>query len=353
MQIDIPASLSLVGLLSDPRSALLGIFASLAIGFALGLLFARDVRTSSSRLDPLMEPLRDSLAQVDAKLAEVEKERELQQAVLAEQLDWMASSHQRIEASTRDLVAALRSPSVRGRWGELQLRRTVEIAGMLARCDFSEQESLEQGRLRPDVVVHLAGGRSLVIDAKTPLESYLTALEAESDADQRDLVARHAKHVRDHVTKLGAKRYWSALDATPEFVVLFLPGESFFRAALEGDPELLEFASRHRVVLASPATLIGLLRAVAYGWQHQEVTENAAEISRLGRELHDRVSMVNDHFARLGQRLRGAAEAYDQAMSALDRRVLVSARRMSELGVGDASLEAPPALSQQVDAKLR
>jgi len=346
MQIELSASL--VDLLSDPRSALLAIFASSAIAFLLGLRVARRPERVDL-LDPLMAPIRESLDRVDAKLSEVEKERELQKAVLAEQLDWMASSHRRIESGTRDLVAALRSPSVRGRWGELQLRRTVEIAGMLPRCDFREQASLDEGRLRPDVIVHLAGGRTVVIDAKTPLEAYLTALEAESERDQRDLQARHAKQVRDHVTRLGAKRYWSALDATPEFVVLFLPGEAFFRAALEQDPELLEFAARQQVVLASPATLIGLLRAIAYGWQQAEVAENAAEISRLGRELHDRVANVCACFDRLGRRLGGAVAAYDQAMRALDQRVLVSARRLRELGVGGDDLaspeplEAPPA----------
>jgi DNA recombination protein RmuC len=254
-----------------------------------------------------------------------------------------------LRRETQSLSTALRRPQVRGRWGELHLRRTVELAGMVAHCDFTEQHQLAGGALRPDLVVHLAGGRQVVVDAKVPLDAFLDATAADEPDERDHHLARHATQLRAHVDTLGAKAYWRALPQAPEFVVLFVPAESFLSAALEADPALLEHAAARHVVLATPSTLIALLRTVAHGWSHERLASAAEEVQRLGRELHERLATMGGHVDRLGRSLDAAVTAYNQAVGSLEGRVLVSARRFRDLGVTDDELAGP----RQVESVAR
>ncbi|MCB9726455.1 MAG: DNA recombination protein RmuC [Spirochaetaceae bacterium] len=286
-------------------------------------------------VEALVRPLRESLARVDEKLQQVETERAGHYHSLTKHLELVATSHRELERQTRSLSEALKTPNVRGRWGELQLRRVVELAGMLDHCDFREQTTIvvEGRRARPDLVVDLPGGRQVVVDAKAPLEAYLAASEAGDERERTRLLDEHAKHVRRHLDDLAGRGYGAMLGASPEFVVLFLPGEPFFSAALARDPELIERGVDRGVLIAGPTTLIALLRAIAYGWQQEEMAANAAAVSALGRELFDRILTLNERFGRLGQRLDGAVEAYNAALGCFESRVQVSARRMAELGI--------------------
>lgn len=285
-------------------------------------------------LDALVKPLTVSLGKVDENLRAMESVRQKAFGGLEQQLRSVTETQDALRRETGNLVTALRAPQVRGRWGELTLRRVVELAGLSDHCDFTEQvsSSSEDGRFRPDMIVHLPGGRDIVVDAKTSLSAYLEAIEAGSDEQRKDALKRHAQQLRKHMNSLAGKAYWDQFHAAPEFVVMFIPGESFFAAAVDQEPTIIEDGMANRVVLATPTTLVALLRAVSFGWRQELLAENAQRISESGRELYERVGVFVEHFQKLGKSVENTTRDYNAVLGSLESRVLPSARRLKELG---------------------
>jgi DNA recombination protein RmuC len=294
-----------------------------------------DLAQRQQAIDSIVQPLQDSLKRYDEQLRQMEQARQAAYGGLDQHLKLLAESQQRLQQETGNLVNALRAPTVRGRWGEITLKRVAELAGMVAHCDFVEQESvtIDEGRLRPDMIVHLPGGRQVIVDAKTVLAGYLDAHEATTEERRLDGLRRHAAQVRSRIDELSLKAYWSQFDQAPEFVVLFLPGEQFLGAALEQDPQLIEDGFARGVVLATPTTLMALLRAVAYGWRQEQLTAHADEAGRLGKDLYERMAVLAEHLNDVGQALGKSVSSYNKAVGSLETRILPAARRFKDLGV--------------------
>jgi len=300
-----------------------------------------DLEKRQQAISEIVKPVRESLEKVDAKIADMEKTRADAYGSLTTQVRSLFDSQNELRKETSNLVRALRAPGVRGRWGEVQLKRVVELAGMTAHCDFYEQQSVDtdEGRLRPDMLVRLPGGKTIVVDAKAVLSAYLDAIEAPDDVSRAGHLQRHARQVKERVDELGRKAYWEQFEQAPEFVVLFLPGEMFFSAALENDPSLIEAAADRRVVLATPTTLIALLKAVFYGWRQERLAENAQEISALGRELYERLSVMGGHLSGVGKNLNQAVTAFNKAVGSIETRVFPTARKFKELHASGTAAE--------------
>jgi DNA recombination protein RmuC len=303
-------------------------------------------------MDGMIKPLRETLKRYEEQIRSIEESRHKAYGSLEEQLRALATTHEHLQRETSNLVSALRKPQVRGRWGEMQLRRVAELSGMSIHCDFTEQQSLdtEKGRIRPDMIVHLPMERQIVVDSKVSLEAYLDAISAATEDERKAKMTKHAQQVRAHMNKLASKEYWSQFKQSPEFVVLFIPGESFLSSALDTDTTIIEDGMQKRVIIATPTTFIALLRAIAYGWRQEQLTKNAQEISELGLQLYERMNTLVQHLESIGSNLEKAIGAYNKAVGSMESRVLPSVRRFRELGV-TGSAEIP--IIEQIDQTPR
>jgi DNA recombination protein RmuC len=313
-----------------------------------------DLAKRQVAIEQLLKPIGEQLGKYEVGMQRLEVERQKAYSTLTEQMRTLSISHDQLQKETRNLVTALRSPQTRGRWGELQLRRVVEMAGMLEHCDFDEQvtSDADSGRMRPDMVVHLPGGKNVAVDAKVPMQAFLDANEADDESLRRTHLASHGRQMKAHVDALSKKEYWKRVDPSPEFVVAFIPGDPLLTAALEHEPGLMEYAVANHVLLATPTSLIALLRAVAYGWQQDALAENARDVQLLGAQLYERLALLGEHFAGVGKGLNSAVTAYNRAVGSLESRVLVTARRFVDMGVVGAG-EKELAHPTTVDANTR
>ena len=309
-----------------------------------------DLDKRQEAINKTVEPVGIALKTFNERVEKIEERRTQTDASLKQQLQQLAESQVQLSKTTGSLVQALRAPQVRGQWGEMQLRRTVEMAGMINYCDFEEQASVETSdgqRQRPDMIIRLPNERVVVVDSKVPLAAYLDALQSEDPDHQKERMVAHARHIRDHIKALSAKSYWTQFDNTPEFVVLFIPNETIFSAALEQDPQLIEQGVLNKVILATPTTLIALLKAIAYGWQQEAIAREAKEIAALGKELYERVSVVTGHFTKLGKSLDQSVGCYNKAVSSLESRLLVTAKKFDALDSASPDPLPEPSLIDQ------
>lgn len=329
-------------------TTLLALTAGLAVGMLLGArraptASAADLSLSTAATAQAVAPVRESLDRFGERLRELESSRIEWHAQLREQVDAVRLTNDSLRKETASLATALRRPQVRGRWGEMHLKRTAELAGMLDHCDFELQVSVrgDDSLLRPDMVVRLAGNKRVVVDSKVPLDAYLDAAQADTEAEAAEHLRHHVRQVRTHIDQLAAKCYWQQFDSAPEFVVLFVPGESILSAALDAEPSLLEYASGKKVVLATPTTLIALLRTVAYAWTQEQLADNAREIQSIAREMYDRIGTIAGHVDKLGRSLESTVRSYNDAVSSIESRFLVTARKFAVLHVSDTPVESP------------
>jgi DNA recombination protein RmuC len=303
-----------------------------------------DLTQRQQAISALLAPVQESLKKLDTEVRSLEKERKGSEQALKAQLHLLIENERQLKAETSKLVQALHSPAARGRWGEIQLKRVVELAGMLAYCDFLEQpqEQDSEGKYRPDLIVQLPGGRQVVIDAKAPLDAYLDAIQLADPEAKNAKLKEHARRVRAHVASLSKKGYWERFQPTPEFVVLFLPAETFFSTALEYDPSLIEAGAAQKVIIATPTTLIALLRAVSYGWKQENLSRHVQQLHQLGQDLYKRLIDMTGHWSKMGRSLNSAVEAYNKGMGSLETRVLVTARKLKEMGITQAEVDLEP-----------
>ena len=312
-----------------------------------------DLEKRRTAIETLVKPLGESLSKFETKVDAIEKARTGAYEAIKEQVKSLAEGQTNLRSETSRLVQALRRPQARGRWGEYQLRNVLDMAGMTEHVDFVEQSTLDgdEGRLRPDVVIRVPGGKSIIVDAKTPLDAYLNAVEAPDEETRKRFITDHARQVRNHVRALSSRDYWKALPETPEFVVMFVPGESFFAAAIESDPALFESAARQRVLISTPTTLIALVKTIAYGWQQEKLAENAQAVAAQGRDLYERIGTFGRHLSALGKSLRQTVDHYNKGVGSLESRVLPAARKFEELGVVPAASSIPPLEPVELDPR--
>jgi DNA recombination protein RmuC len=338
----------------DISSLVIGIFIGVALAALVVWLRTSSASGRDAEVERLVGPLADQLARVDQQLVALDQERRETRGRLEQQLRSLAEQGERLRTETGALVTALRKPNTRGQWGQMQLRKVVELSGMVRHCDFTEQASIagEDRALRPDMVVNLPGGKTVVVDAKAPLQGVLDAYEAPDEETRAAHLEAHARLLRRHVKQLSDKAYWSGMESAPDFVVLFLPGEYLYGAALDADPDLIEDAMARRVLIATPTTLLALLHSVAYGWQQERVAESAQAVSELGRELHTRLARLSTLMANLGRRMNSAVGAYNETVGSYETRVMPAARRLANHGAVNPGFEIPEADQITVSARV-